>query len=345
MPFTHDPSASAPMTSIVRVSVVVVTLALFLGSSFHAMTGQRDLAIVFALATPLGISAWGFSRAGHNEAALTLLCLVMVTLVTMVLVLSPLGVHDVVIAAYGGIVAIGSLLLSRKRFYALAAFTIIAGSVAFVLELNGLTRSRLGSLSAWPGFAEFLVIVSIFGVLGRYAAETLFGSLEDLHRVSSGDAVTGLANRAGFLHAAGARLKAIGSKSNAVLTLVDIDAFRRVNVVIGHRAGDGVLKEVATRLEKLAAPHLVARIGDDEFAVLAAELSGEGEAETFARSVHDALQFEHSGVSVRTSTGFARFPRDANGIDSLLLAAEGSLTRAKDHEHEASRFAGPADRI
>lgn len=345
MPFSHDPSATTPMTSIVRISVVVVTLALFLGSTFHAVTGERELAILFALATPLGISAWGFSSAGHNEAALVLLCLVVVTLVTMVLILSPLGVHDVVITAYGGVVAIGSLLLSRRRFYALTALTIIAASLAFTLDLNGLTRSRLGSLSSWPGLAEFLVIVTIFAVLGRYTAETLFGSLEDLHRASTGDAVTGLANRPGFLRIAGARLKAIGTQSRAVLVLVDLDAFRRVNVVIGHRAGDGVLREVATRLEQVAGPQLIGRIGDDEFAVLATGIAEGTEADAYARSIHRALQFDFLGVSVRTSVGYARFPRDASGIEALLLAAEGSLTRAKDHEHEASRFAGPSDRI
>jgi hypothetical protein len=43
--------------------------------------------------------------------------------------------------------------------------------------------------------------------------------------------------------------------------------------------------------------------------------------------------------------GFARSPRDANGLDALLLAAEGSLLQAKDHEHETDHFAAPADRI
>ena len=345
MTIAHDPSASAPMTSIVRMSVVVVTFALFLGSTFHAMTGQRDLAILFALATPLGISAWGFARAGHNEAALVLLCLVMVTLVTLVLILSPLGVHDIVITAYGGIVAIGALLLSRRRFYALAGFTLFAASAAFMMDLNGLTRSRLGSLSSWPAYAEFVVILVIFAVLGRYVAEHLIGSIEDLHRASSGDPVTGLPNRAGFLLAAGQRLKALGPQRHAVLVLVDLDAFRRLNAVIGHRAADGVLGEVATRLSDAAGPNLVARIGDDEFAVFAADIASEAEAEAIALAIHRALQFEYSGVSVRTSVGFARYPRDASGIDTLLLAAEGSLTRAKDHANEASRFAGPADRI
>jgi hypothetical protein len=42
-------------------------------------------------------------------------------------------------------------------------------------------------------------------------------------------------------------------------------------------------------------------------------------------------------------TGYARFPRDAHGIESLLLSAEDSLARAKDAAGE--RFAGPGDRI
>jgi diguanylate cyclase (GGDEF)-like protein len=345
MPFTHDPSASEPMKDIVRFAVIVVTLALFMGSSFHAMTGQRDLAILFALATPLGISAWGFARAGHNEAALVLLCGVMTTLVTLVLILSPLGAHDTVISAYGGIVAVGGLLLTRKRFYALAGFTIVAASFAFALDLAGLTRSRIGAFSSWTGMAEIVVIIVVFAVLGRYVAEKLFGSLAELHRASSGDPVTGLANRAGFMRMAAVQLKALGQQSRAALVLADLDAFRRINVVIGHRAGDGVLKEVAGRLVASAGTHLAARIGDDEFAVLAVGLIDDAEAEGFARDLHRALQFDFLGVTVRTSVGFARFPRDANNIEALLLAAEGSLSQAKDHQHEAARFAGPADRI
>jgi diguanylate cyclase (GGDEF)-like protein len=125
--------------------------------------------------------------------------------------------------------------------------------------------------------------------------------------------------------------------------LVDLDDFRRVNVVIGHRAGDRVLTEAARRIEEMSASHLVARIGDDEFAVLATGLADEAAAGAFARAVHEALDFEFSGVSVRNATGYARFPRDAHGIEPLLLAAESSLVSAKGHATE--RCAGPADRI
>jgi diguanylate cyclase (GGDEF)-like protein len=347
MPNFTDSSASAPMVRIVRIAVIVVTLALFLGSTLNAVTGQRDLAVLFALATPLGLSAWGFARAGHHEPALVLLCCVLITLVTMVLILNPLGVHNIAVTAYGGIILVGALLLSRRSFYALAGLTVIAASVAFIMDIHGLTRSRIGAYTGWPQYLEFLVITAVFATMGRYGAEILFGSVGDAHRAENVDPVTGLHNRPGFLAQAANRLKAVkGAPECSALVLADLDGFRRVNVVIGHRAGDGVLKEAARRAAEVAgAAHLQGRIGDDEFALLATGLADEKAAEEFARALHRALQFEFAGVSVRTSVGFARSPRDANGVESLLLAAEGSLTRAKDHDNEAGRFAGPADRI
>jgi diguanylate cyclase (GGDEF)-like protein len=343
----HDTSTSAPMTSIVRIAVIVVTLALFLGSTMNVLVGERDLAVLFALATPLGISAWGFARAGYNEPALVLLCCVLTTVVTLVLILNPLGVHDVAITGYGGIILVGALLLSRKAFVALAVIIVFAASTAFLMDLHGLSRSLIASYTTWAQFAEFLVIVGVFAVLGRSGAEILFGSLGDAHRASVDDPVTGLLNRYGFLIQAANRLKASrGQPKCSVLVLADIDGFRRVNTVIGYRAADGVLKEASQRLTNAAgAQHLRGRIGDDEFAVLAVDLDNDESADEFARSMHRALNFDFLGVTLRTSVGYARAPRDANGIEALMLAAEGSLTSAKDHPVETDRFAGPADRI
>ncbi|HEX3062677.1 MAG TPA: GGDEF domain-containing protein [Usitatibacter sp.] len=330
------------MTSIVRAAVVVVTIALFIGSTLNAMMGLRDLAIVFSLATPLGICAWGFARAGYNEAAVVLLCFVLIVVVTLVLVLSPLGIHDPALTAYGGVLLVGALLLSRRSFYTLATLTVLAASAAFVLELTGVTRPRVAG-EGWAGFVEFLAILVVFATLGRYSAEVLFGSVGDALRADVSDSLTSLANRRGFMAAAARALNA--APGTSALVIADLDNFRRMNVVIGHRAADAVLDQVASRVRAAAGRHLAARLGDDEFAVLVTGLPDERAAEAFARELHQALQFEYSGVSVRTSVGFARSPRDAHGIESLLLAAEGSLTRAKDREHEANGFAGPSDRI
>ena len=141
------------------------------------------------------------------------------------------------------------------------------------------------------------------------------------------------------------RLKLITGGNASVLVRADIDDFQRMNTVVGYGAGDNVLRETARRLNEAAPGHMFARIGDDEFAVLAHGLANDAECEALARRIHSVLQFEVSGVSVRSSIGFARSPRDANGLEALLLAAEGTLRQAKDHEHEPERFAAPANRI
>jgi predicted signal transduction protein with EAL and GGDEF domain len=87
----------------------------------------------------------------------------------------------------------------------------------------------------------------------------------------------------------------------------------------------------------------VARIADDEFAVLAC-LPDEAEAAPLARELHAELSFDFSGVAVRCAVGYARFPRDGDHLEGLLIAAESSLLGAKAGEGGA-RLAGPADRI
>ena len=332
------------MAAIVRVAIVAITLALLAGSALNALNGYRDLSVVFALAAPLGISAWGFARGGHHEAALVLLCVVLTVVTTMVLVLSPYGARDVAITAYGGIVLTGALLLSRRAFYALAGLTLFAGCAAFIVDILGFSHARPGHTTDWAQLVEFIVIIGVFAALGRYASEVLMGSLGDAQRANHLDSLTGLPNRAGFLAAAGARMKG-PLAGNSVLVLADLDNFRRVNIVIGHRAGDAVLEETARRLRDAMSGHMVARVGDDEFVVLGHGIGDDAQCDAFARAVHRALQFEYSGVSVRASVGYARAPRDANGLEALMLAAEASLINAKDHEHEADRFAAPAERI
>jgi diguanylate cyclase (GGDEF)-like protein len=344
MPQSTPTSASAPMIAIIRAAIIAVTIALFFASSFNAIAGNRDLSVVLALATPLGISAWGFARAGHHEEAVVFLSCVLVTVATLSLVLNPHGVRDVALTAYAAIVLIDALLLSRRAYVAVAGVSAFAAACVFILEINGYTAFRAGERTDWRQLVVFLGLLGAFATVGRLAAEALLGSLGAARLASIGDPVTGLANRIAFLTQAPAGLAAQKGKPGCgVLVLADLDGFRRVNLVIGHRAADGILREAARRVTAAAGTHVVARVGDDEFAVLALGLADEAAAAAFARSIHAALDFDFSGVSVRNAAGFARFPRDAHGIEPLLLAAESALVEAKRQNDD--RFAGPADRI
>ena len=274
-----------------------------------------------------------------------LLSCVLITVVTLILVLNPLGVHDVAITAYGGIVVVAALLLTRRNFYAVTALTLAAAGAAFALDITGHTHSEVARHSSWPQFAAFLLVIGVFAVIGRVASEVLFGSLGAARVAAAGDPLTGFANRAGFLAQAAILLAAQrGKPGSTPLILADIDGFRRLRVVAGYAAADRVVLEVARRVAAVAGPHLVARIAEDEFAVLAVGPADDAAVARLARELHDALAFELSGATVRCAVGYARFPRDGDRVEALLLAAESSLLSAKGEQGGAS-LAGPADRI
>jgi diguanylate cyclase len=62
---------------------------------------------------------------------------------------------------------------------------------------------------------------------------------------------------------------------SVVVLFVDLDGFREINDRAGHDVGDRVLREVARRLKETArASDQVARVGGDEFVVVAGALTG-----------------------------------------------------------------------
>ena len=86
---------------------------------------------------------------------------------------------------------------------------------------------------------------------------------EDMRRLATHDDLTGLLNRAGFLQ------RAEATPGATCLMLLDLDGFKSVNDVYGHRTGDRVLAEVAGRLRAVLPEGChAARLGGDEFAVL-----------------------------------------------------------------------------
>ncbi len=161
------------------------------------------------------------------------------------------------------------------------------------------------------------------------------------------DELTGLPSRAMFeelLELSIARAKR-HDRSVAVLC-VDIDDFSLVNDSLGHRHGDGLLRQVADRLrDATRETDLVARRGGDQFLMLLSDLEREdmGEtdaalvrAEASAQRVKTAMSapFEagETELYLSVSVGISLFSQDAEDGASLQRNAEAAMYESKRAE-------------
>jgi diguanylate cyclase (GGDEF)-like protein/PAS domain S-box-containing protein len=150
------------------------------------------------------------------------------------------------------------------------------------------------------------------------------------------DVLTGLPNRALFmdrLHQAFTRRVRRPDQSCGVLFL-DLDKFKEINDVLGHAAGDLVLKSTAERLLSALRPQdSPARLGGDEFAVLVEGVTNASDLETVAKRVLAAMSrpFEMLGhqVNAGASVGAALAGPEHTSPDMLIRDADFAMYRAK----------------
>ena len=162
------------------------------------------------------------------------------------------------------------------------------------------------------------------------------------------DALTGLGDRELFRARLDDALQQVGrgdggANGTLALFLLDLNRFKSVNDVFGHRHGDLLLKAVAVRLAgALNETDILARLGGDEFAVLRRDLRDPEEAAELARRLSATFGQPfacegheiHSGASI----GIALYPTDGRAADQLLKNAELAMYRAKASGHNAFRF-------
>jgi diguanylate cyclase (GGDEF)-like protein len=149
--------------------------------------------------------------------------------------------------------------------------------------------------------------------------------LEDrLAHQATHDDLTGLANRASLVAELDrAANRAERSGQGVGLLFIDLDRFKAVNDTLGHRIGDVVLQRVAHRLHQATRDtDLVARIGGDEFVVLAEEAPDVAVVARLAERIQSALSAPvavgDDEVPVSASIGVAWLePGEHHALDQL----------------------------
>lgn len=161
--------------------------------------------------------------------------------------------------------------------------------------------------------------------------------IDALCSLSSRDALTGLANRRSFAQAMDRELDRVARMGDeALLLMVDIDHFKKVNDTHGHLVGDTVLKQLAQRLLDCVRPmDTVARFGGEEFAVVLPNCShtyGMVVAERFRRAVQDTPFLGAPGLNLNmtVSVGGAYAPQWIRSEAAIWTErADRQLYRAK----------------
>ncbi|MDH3275508.1 MAG: EAL domain-containing protein [Gammaproteobacteria bacterium] len=157
-----------------------------------------------------------------------------------------------------------------------------------------------------------------------------------LYQKTHYDNLTRLPNRALLEDRLGQAIAALQqSHKPGALLLLDLDHFKKVNDFFGHSTGDLILGRVAQRLLSEAhEEYTVARLGDDEFAVLMPKIETADDAGELAARLLSRLaqKFEANGNEhfVGASIGIAVFPDDGDINEVLIRNADAALNRVKN---------------
>jgi diguanylate cyclase (GGDEF)-like protein len=228
---------------------------------------------------------------------------------------------------------------------------VILGYVAWTQVKPGLAVMRRAS----PAFAAGVLLAG--GMLAwllrrlRRTSTALQVSQDQAQYLAFHDTLTGLPNRALFEDRLRQALAAANrNKTSMALLYLDLDRFKHVNDTLGHPAGDELVRQTATRLQRaLREVDTVARLGGDEFAIVLPDVGGMRNAEEVSEKLllklHAPFDLMGDTVFVGASIGIA-LSGDGADADDLLRKADIALYEAKKNGRGRYEvFAGDMDDI
>ena len=161
------------------------------------------------------------------------------------------------------------------------------------------------------------------------------------------DPLTGLPNRRHLNTALQQALAHCGPTQMVGVYVLDLDGFKPVNDRHGHDVGDELLAAVAQRLRAhVRASDLIARVGGDEFVLMATGLVDDAAAQEIGRKLLEAFEapFEVAGrrLQVGLTAGYALAPADGRDGVELIKRADAAMYAGKQAGKHCLRRAQPA---
>ncbi len=167
---------------------------------------------------------------------------------------------------------------------------------------------------------------------------------QKLEQMAHYDSLTGLPNRTllseRMIHAVA---QAHRQGAGFAVCYLDLDGFKEINDILGHDAGDQVLRVVARRLiETLREVDTVARLGGDEFVLLLSEISVQDQVKVTLGRVLEQIEapivIQGQACQVSASIGVALHPEGGEDPETLLCHSDQAMYAAKKKGKNRYRF-------
>ena len=316
------------------VGGVVGIIGTFLPGASHQgvgwVLGLSALVLAYGIGSVTGLIPW--ERASLRALAIGMVATVPVVGLALYLTgasisyIEPLLVCSLLYAAF--------FFPPRWAWPLTIELLLVAGSPLLYddLALEHAFLSRYLALSA-----GFLAVTAVVIQVKRRLVE----AERDQREIANLDSLTGAPNRRAFDAALHRELASRGGPAGErrrtdadpfALLIFDLDGFKSINDVHGHQSGDAVLRGVAERATGvLRSTDTLARIGGDEFAVVAPGCDSEG-ARRLAGAIRLAVAAVDPGSGIpapRASVGWSVFPDDGSISETLMCAADERLLDLK----------------
>jgi diguanylate cyclase (GGDEF)-like protein len=236
------------------------------------------------------------------------------------LVVSPHGGALAVVFIFNGPLVGFVMETPRAKIAHLTLASVLMMFPVFIGDTDATTTvTVLGAVPVMWGLAVFAAMIW----------DTAEQQAKQLALLAQHDALTGVANRRLLEERLEYEFSRHARWGRALtVIMLDLDGFKQVNDILGHSAGDELLRQVAKALTgAVREQDTVARQGGDEFCVLAPETAPQ-EAHLLVARIKKALgQLDAMGQPLSAGVGFATFPFDA-GTEATLLEAADARQRA-----------------
>jgi diguanylate cyclase (GGDEF)-like protein len=311
-----DSGTMAVSVEVVVVGVGVALLGLAIVADFRLRTSTASLGTPVALWASLGCVVT--ATFGNGPLRLALLAVTLLGL------------------------TFAALYLTRARLRFIAVSTWAAASLGLVVHIkSGIEADIPNEFIVWSCYSLLLVVALFVADQVAGLREALTGRTEELEQalarvrdMAMRDDLTGLYNRRQLMEYL-YRQKASADRGTLVFALcyVDLDHFKRVNDLFGHKQGDEVLRAFADIARKVVREEdFVARIGGEEFVLVLtnATLTDAVQVSNRLRRQTQLMVIDPKApdFAVTASVGVAAY-RSREAVEQLMSRADTAMYAAK----------------